>query len=201
MKPVLTPMRSRALAILLLLVACALLGLALYLPVRGAHLHYDTAIEENLDRMARYLRIAAQKKQVETDIAAIKGKDARRHYLKAASPALAAAEVQQLAQAIIDANALKVESTQIAPHKDEQGRRKVTINYRLRGQLPALQKMLYELEMLIPYVFIDNLVFRSSVVRAFRPVPGVEPEVLVQFDLYGFALVNKPGGLGAAAKP
>lgn len=200
MKTTLTPARGRALAILLLLAACVLVALAVYLPVRWAHQRYDGAIEERMDHLARYLRIAAQKKQVEADIAAIKGKDARRHYLKASAPALAAAEIQQMAQAIIDTNAIKVESTQIAPHKDEQGRRKVAINYRLRGQLPAVQKLLYELETLTPSVFIENLALRSSVVRAFHPVPGVEPEVSIQFNLYGFALVNKPSASASGGK-
>lgn len=192
MKLTLTPVQSRVLAIVLLLALLALLAVLVYVPWQRAHLHYDTAIEDRLDRTSRYLRVAAQRKNVEANIAFIAKRDADRYYLKASSPALAAAEVQQMAQAIIEANELKVESTQIATHKDDGPRRKVAVNFQLRGPLPALQKALYELETALPYLYVDNLVVRSSVARAFKPVPGVEPDVLVQFELYAFTRLVKP---------
>ncbi|MGK2951265.1 MAG: type II secretion system protein GspM [Thiobacillus sp.] len=192
MKLTLTPMQSRVLAIALLLALLALLAVLVYVPWQRAHLHYDTAIEDQLDRASRYLRIAGQRQNIEANIAFIAKRDAGRYYLKASSPALAAAEVQQMAQAIVEANELKVESTQIATHKDDGPRRKVAVNFQLRGQLPALQKALYELETTLPYLYVDNLVIRASVVRMFKPVPGVDPDVLVQFDLYAFTRVVKP---------
>ena len=192
MKLTLTPMQSRALAVALLLALLALLAVLVYVPWQRAHLHYDTAIEDRLDRTSRYLRVAGQRKNVEANIASIAKRDAGRYYLKASSPALAAAEVQQMAQAIIEANELKVESTQIATHKDDGPRRKVAVDFQLRGKLPALQKALYELETALPYLYVDNLVIRSSVARVFLPVPGVEPDVLVQFELYAFARLAKP---------
>jgi general secretion pathway protein M len=192
MKLTLTPVQSRVLAVALLLSLLSLLAVLVYVPWQRAHRHYDTAIEDQLDRTSRYLRIAAQRKHVEANIARIQKKDASRYYLKASAPALAAAEVQQTAQTIIDANKLKVESTQIAEHKDDGPRRKVAVNFQLRGPLPAVQKALYELETALPYLYVDNLVVRSSVARMFRPVPGVEPDVLVQFELYAYARVAKP---------
>lgn len=188
----LTPVQGRMLAIALLLALLAALAVLVYLPWQRAHLHYDAAIEDQLDRTRRYLRIAAQRQNVEANIAQIEKKNAGRYYLKASAPALAAAEVQQMAQTIIDANELKVESTQIAAHKDDGGRRKIAVNFQLRGPLPAVQKALYELETALPYLYVDNLVVRSSVARVFRPVPGVEPDVPVQFELYAYARVAKP---------
>jgi len=192
MKLTLTPMQSRVLAIALLLGVLALLVVLVYVPWQRLHRHYDTAIEDQLDRSSRYLRIAAQRQNVEANIVLIKKRDARRYYLKASAPALAAAEVQQMAQAIIEANELKVESTQIAAHKDDGPRRKVAVNFQLRGQLPAVQKALYELETALPYMYVDNLAMRSSLARRGVPVPGVEPDIMVQFDLYAFAQVAKP---------
>jgi len=192
MKLTLTPMQSRVLAIALLLGVLALLVVLVYVPWQRLHRHYDTAIEDQLDRSSRYLRIAAQRQNVEANIVLIKKRDARRYYLKASAPALAAAEVQQMAQTIIEANELKVDSTQIAAHKDDGPRRKVVVNFQLRGQLPAVQKALYELETALPYMYVDNLVMRSSLARRGVPVPGVEPDIMVQFDLYAFAQVAKP---------
>ncbi|MDP1644142.1 MAG: type II secretion system protein GspM [Thiobacillus sp.] len=192
MKLTLTPMQSRVLAIALLLAVLVFLVVLVYLPWQQAHRHYDTAIEDRLDRTARYLRIAAQRENIKANIALIRQRNASRHYLRASAPALAAAEVQQMAQAIIEANALQVESTQIAAHKDDGLRRKIAVNFRLRGPLPAVQKTLHELETTLPYLYVDNLVVRSSVGRAFTPTPGVQPDVLVQFDLYAFARVASP---------
>lgn len=192
MKRTLTPMQSRLLAIALLLGVIALLAVSVYVPWRQAHQHYDAAIEEKLDRTARYLRIAAQKANVEANIEAVRKQRAERYYLTASAPALAAAEIQQMALAIVEANQVKVESTQIAAHKDEDARRKVTVNFRLRGPLPAMQKTLYELETAAPYLYVDNLVFLSTITRVFRPTPGVEPDVQAQFDLYAFARIGEP---------
>lgn len=192
MKLTLTPVQSRVLAIVLLLAVFAALAVLVYVPWQRAHIHYDTAVEDQLDRTSRYLRIAAQRKNVEANIAQIQKQNADRYYLKASAPALAAAEVQQMAQTIIEANELKVESTQIPAHKDDGARRKIAVNFQLRGPLPAVQKTLYELETALPYLYVDNLVVRSSVARVFTPVPGVEPDVLVQFELYAYTRVAKP---------
>lgn len=196
----LTPMHHRLLALLLLGAVIALLVAAVYFPLQRAHQHYDEAIDEFQDRTARYLRIAAQKPLIEQNIDELKRRNASRFYLKASAPALAAAELQQMAQAVLDSHELKVESTQIVAHKDELPRRKITVNFRLRGRLEPIQQALFELETTMPYLFLDNVAIRSTTVRNFRPTPGVEPEVLLQFDLYGYALVSKPAAKDVAAK-
>lgn len=189
MRRPLTPGQSRALALVLLFAVLAGIAALIYLPWQAAHRRYDEAIADRLDRTARYLRIAAQRGDVEKNIALIKKRNAGRFYLKASAPALAASEIQQTAQAIVEANELKVESTQFASHKDEGTHRKVTVNFRLRGTLAAVQKTLYELETAMPYLYVDNLTVRSAAARSFKAAPGVEPDMLVQFDLYAFARV------------
>jgi general secretion pathway protein M len=193
MKLTLTPLQSRVLAIALLLAVLATLAVLIYVPWKQAHLYYDAAIEDRLDRTSRYLRIAAQRKNIEANIALITKRNAGRFYLKASSPSLAAAEVQQMAQAIVETNGLAVESTQFSSHKDDGARRKVTVSFRLHGQLAAVQKALYELETAFPYLYVDNLLIRSSARRSAKPSEGVEPDVAVQFDLYAFARIAKPG--------
>ena len=58
------------------------------------------------------------KKGLEEGIAQIRNQDARRSYLKNSGAALAAAELQQMGQSAIESHNLKVESTQVVPHKD-----------------------------------------------------------------------------------
>lgn len=196
MKMTLTPLQSRALAIAILITVTAIIVLMVYLPIQRAHDHYDSAIEDMLERVARYERIAAQRPAVEANIAQIKKADSRRHYLKSSAPALASAEIQQIAQTIMEANGLTLESTQIGVHRDEGMRRRVTVSFQLRGPLSSVQQTLYQIETTTPYLFVDRLLLRSAVGRDFRPVPGAEPDVLVQFDLYAFALVPQPAMVG-----
>ncbi len=177
MKLTITPVQSRVLAIALLFAVLAVLAVLVYVPWKQAHLFYDAAIADRLDRTSRYLRVAAQRKNIESNIALIEKRNAPRFYLKASSPALAAAEVQQMAQAIVETNGLTVESTQFSSHKDDGAQRKVTVSFRLRGPLPAVQKALYELETALPYLYVDNLVIRSNVgetpsrPRVSNPIP------------------------------
>lgn len=192
MKRPLTPTESRLLAVALLVAVLATAGFAVYLPWKRAHAHYDAAIEDTLDHLARYRRIAAQRASIEANIAALRKRNAGRFYLTASAPALAASEIQQKAQAIVEANALKVESTQIGTHKDEGWRRRVTVNFRLTGPWPAVHKALYEIESTVPYLYLENLSILSGVTRAFRHMPGVEPDIQVQFDVYAYARLPAP---------
>jgi hypothetical protein len=52
----------------------------------------------------------------------------------------------------------------------------------------ALRKILHAIENYTPYLFVDNLLVRSQVPGNFKPGPGAEPEMFVQFDVYGYAL-------------
>lgn len=192
MKIEVTPWQSRILAAVLLFAALLAAGVMIYLPYRHAHQRYEAHIDELLEHIGRYRGIASTRPVIEANIARLKKLDPGRFYLKASAPALAAAEVQQMAMNAIEPNQLQVESTQIAAHKDDGTRRKVTVNFRLRGPLPAVHKALYQLETAAPYLFLDNLVIRSAVTRNYRPVAGVEPDVPVQFDLSGYARIVKP---------
>ncbi len=191
----LTPLQARIMAGMLLLLLLAAIGTAIFLTKQRWTQHYDEVIANALDHLTRYQRIIAMRKDLESALAAVKAKDARRFYLKNSGPALAAAEVQQRAQGIIDANGLKVDSTQIPPPVDEDGHRKITVNLRLRGKLPDLQKMLYALETKLPWLYVNNLTLRTSVGPVFRAIPGLEPDIYAQFDLYGYALIPQPKGL------
>lgn len=185
------PMESRLLALALLVAVVAGVAYALIEVERRAHAHFDEQIAQRLDQIARYNRVAATRGGYEKNIAAVKARDADRFYLKASAPALAAADIQQVVQTVLEANGLRTESMQISPHKDEDGRRQITVNLRLRGKLQGVQNMLYALEATQPYLFVDNLNIQSTVRFNFVPTPGVEPEVMAQMDLSGYALLKK----------
>ncbi len=184
------PAASRALALFLLLALVAALLLLAWMPLRAQHDEYDAAIAERVKRLEVLQRIAATRPALEAAIAGVKKQDTARYYLRNSSPALAAAELQEIAQGIIDANAMKSGSIQIAPHQDEVGRRKIMVRLQLRGTPEAMQKTLYALETRVPYLFIDGFSMRSTVnSRRWAPTPLVEPEVQVQFELSAYAQI------------
>lgn len=187
----LKPLESRWLAVLLLVAVVAALVFMVARVERQQHEKYDAAIADRLDQIARYGRVAASRGDYEKAIATVKGLGGEKFYLKSSSPALAAADIQQIVQTLVEAHGMRQESVQIAPHKDEDGRRQITVNLRLRGKLSGLQHVLYSLETTQPYLFVDNLSIQSTVRMNYVPVPDVEPEVTAQFDLSGYAMVQK----------
>ena len=90
-----------ALAILVLLLAIAVAAVAI--PVWLLNRHYDDALEDATSRAVRYSNIVGTRDALKQQAAQVKALEANRHFLKSASPALAAAELQAQAQAIFDA--------------------------------------------------------------------------------------------------
>lgn len=120
-------------------------------------------------------------KSVET----LKARDTKKYFLKGTTAALAGAELQDLARGLIEANNGKLLSSQLLPHKDENGYRQVNATITMMANIQNLRQFLYALETRDPYLFVDNLTVRSQVPSNFKPQPGIEPELFVQFDVAG----------------
>ncbi|RPJ37719.1 MAG: hypothetical protein EHM21_17850 [Chloroflexi bacterium] len=185
----LTPLQSKSLALALLVLVFVLFALALAMPVMLAHRHYDASIEQLTDRMERYHRIIAMAPGLKAGLEQVKVRDGQKFYLKNVTPALAAAEIQEIVKTVIGAQSGKLTSIQIIPHKDDGGYRQIAVNLQFSGTIVSIQKILYALETQRPYLFVDNLSIRSRLMSNYRAAPGVEPEYFVQFDLIGYALI------------
>lgn len=188
----LTPKQSRMLALSLLLVLVALIIAMVGMPVFWLHRHYDQAIEQQVDLLARYSRIGATAPALAKQLEELKAKNARRFFLKSTVPALAASEVQEMAKSVVESNGGKITSMQIPEHKDDGNYRKVTVNIQISARISAAQKIFYALETQHPYLILDNVSIRSTVRQVPRGanLPGPEPEFLVQFELAGFAVLG-----------
>jgi len=188
----LSPRQSRVLALAILVVMVALLVLVLGGPVFWAHHHYNSAIEQQTDLLARYQRIGAMRPDLVKQIDAVNAKVARKSFLKNTVPALAASEMQEIAKGVIESNGGKISSIQIPEHKDDGLYRKITVNVQMSGSIGVIQKIFYLFETQQPYFFLDNVSVRPLAGRMFRvvPVPGAEPEYVVQFDLYAYSILE-----------
>jgi general secretion pathway protein M len=153
---------------------------------------YDAAVEDAATRLERYSRVVGMRDGLQKKGAEVAGLEANHHFLKSASPALAAAELQEQATIILDQNGGKLNSIQILPHKDDGAYRQVSVNLQLTAPLSAIKSMLYALESVRPYLFVDNFAIRAPFNLAARNDTSTEPDLIVQFDLTGYALKGAP---------
>ena len=184
----LQPRQSRTLAVALLVIA-VLLGLALLLaPIFLLHHHYDAAIETLQDRLATYVRVAAQAPEYRKSLAALQAANGRRFYLTNTAPNLASAELQDLVRAAIENNGGRISTIQTAQPRDDGRFRQIGVNVQMFATTPNLQKILYALETQTPYAVVENITIRPlNAFRGFKPAPGSEPELSVLLDVTGFA--------------
>lgn len=182
-----TPRQSRMLALLLLLAVLAAAVAAIAIPAMQLHAHYQSAIDQRVDRLSREQRIISMAPALQKQMVQLQQLNPARFYLRNNNPVLAAAEIQENAKHLIDANGGKLLSMNILPPKDEGQLTRVGVNVQLTAGLDGVEKLFYGLETATPYLFINNLSIRT--INAYTPPNGTAPplQLQVQFDLSGFA--------------
>lgn len=181
---------GRALALGLLLLAVFVAAAALAVPLYLVNRHYDEQLELLGDRYQRYQRVVASREELSARAAELRDLNARRFYLKNASPALAAGEIQEMGKAFVEASGARLISMQIQQPKDEGRYRRIGVTAMVMGNVAAIQGVLRAIESNEPYLFIDNLR-----VRSLHGVPAMgdtvaEGDLSVQFDVIAYSIVN-----------
>ncbi len=174
----LTPAQSRLAALLLLVVALAAAVAAVVVPACMLHRHYDKALEDGRDQLARYRRLQAQRPAIDAALAEVHARDVTRQYLKAGTQTLAAAELQTLVTQLIEANGGRTQSSQVQPaDKDSKASEpiKATITAQVAASPAALLAILHTLEGHMPYLFVDQLTVRATQIRRARTAPAGAP--------------------------
>jgi len=184
----LSPDKSRQLALAILAGVIVLAVAAIAVPTWLAHRHYDRALEEGAELLQRYKRIAATRPDVARSLEAMRLRESRRFFLRPGAAALSAAEEQEVLRGVIEGNGARLITMQVPPSKEEGRYRQVAVNVQITANINALRRILHTIESATPYLFVDNLMVRSQVPSTFKPAPGAEPEMFVQFDVYGYSL-------------
>jgi len=185
----LTPPQARALAILVLVAAVALVLAILLAPVLMLHKHYDDAIETWSTRLSTYRRVAAQAPALRSALDAMRTKDARRFYLKNTAPNLAGAELQELVKSTIEQAGGRITTSQSPAPREDGSFRQIVANVQFFATTPNLQRILHALETKEPLLVVDNITIRpTNAFRGFKPAVGQEPEVNVQLDVSAWAM-------------
>lgn len=184
----LTSQQSKAVALAILAFVFISILSAIALPLWLLSKRYDVAIEDAAVRLDRYSRIIGMRDGLRNKAIEVKALEATHHFLKSASPALAAAELQERAKAILDENGGKLDSIQILPHKDDGMYRQVSVFLRLSAPLSSVKAMLHAIESARPYLFIDNFSIRVTNFSTARNDSAADSDLTVQFELTGYAL-------------
>jgi len=184
----LTPNQNKAAALTILGLVVAMLVGAIALPLWLLNRHYDAALEDAIVRLERYSKIVGMRDGLQKKAIQVKQLEANHHFLKSASPSLVAAELQEQARTIIDESGGKLSSMNPLPHKDDGPYRQVSVALQLNAPLSAIKAMLYALESAHPYLFIDNFSIRPPFNVGARTEFATEPDLVVQFNLTGYAM-------------
>jgi len=181
--------QKRGLAIGLAILVCLLALATVVGPVWWLHDRYDRALDDFGSQLSRHLRVVSSKEAIEARLVALKAEQQSRSFLKSPNPTNAATEIQDAVRSAIESNGARFVAVQIPPHKDEGRYRQVTINVQLSANGPSLRRVLHAIESGQPRLLVENFSVRQTVGAGYRPVPGVEPDMFVQLDVVGFALV------------
>ncbi len=183
------PDQNRRLALGLLVAVVVLVVATIAIPAWWVtNRYYGVKLDETQGLLDRYQRIASMRPTVARDIEVMRAHDPRKFFLRSGAAALSAAEAQEAVRAIVEANGGRLITMQ-APNTRVEGRyRQVTVNVQLTASVIALRKILNAIETRTPFLFVDNLMVRSQVPSNFKPGPGAEPEMFVQFDVSGYSL-------------
>lgn len=185
------PQRSRQFAVGLLVVVVVAVVAAIAVPEWLLHRHYDVAIGDSLDKLDRFRRIAGTRPQLTRQLDAMASRDPRKFFLRSGATALSAAEAQESIRALVEQSGGRLITMGAPSAREEGGRyRQVSINVQLTANIFALRKILNTIESNTPYLFVDNLTVRTQVPAGFKPAPGDEHEMFVQFDISGYALTG-----------
>jgi len=182
-----TPRANRAAALALLVFVVLAVIAALAVPAYLAHEHYDASNAKMSRLLGAYATLNQSRPRLLRSVEMLRAKDSKKFYLKGATPALASAELQDIAKSSIENNGGRILSTQAMANKDDGGYRQITATIQMSMTNQNLRRVLYALETREPYLFVDGLIVRAQVPPGFKPAPGVEPDLFVQFEVAGYS--------------
>lgn len=182
-----TPRTNQTAALALLAVVVIALIATIAVPVYLVHEHYDFQHAKMSRQLNAYAALNQTRPKLLRSVEVLRAKDTKRFYLKGTTPALAAAELQDIAKSIIEGNGGRTLSTQAIANKEENGYRQIASKLQMSVNIQNLRKVLYALETKEPYLFVDGLIIRSQVSPGSKPAPGLEPDLYVEFDVVGYS--------------
>lgn len=185
----------RALALVLVLAALASAYVVIVLPVFEVHRRLDASIARAGAELERYRATGRDRASYARALDEHRRADrARAHYLSGRNAALAAAHLQGLVKRAVEEGRGEMLSMQVLPSPGGEASREVAVRARVRGDVPALQRMLHALEGGAPILVVDNLSIDAALSGARQRVgarPGAPP-IMMTFEVTGLTRERVP---------
>ncbi len=191
-----TPRSNRLAALVLFALTALLLAAMVTIPAWWLYQREHTSELRMVRQLESYTALNQLRPKLLQAAELLKAKDTKKYFLKGATPALMGADLQDVVKGIIETNNGRVLSSQLLAHKDDNGYRVINGNIQMTANIQNLRQVLYALESREPYLFIENLIIRAQVPSGFKPQPGFEPDMFVQFDVSGLAPIASEQNTG-----
>ncbi len=178
--------QQRFLAIAILAAVVTAILLATAGPIWVANNSRQATLGQAYERLQRYQHIAARDAELLPQYEALlrRQREAGNH-LRSETSALAGAELQRIVKTVTGSNQAQIMSTQLLPASEQDGFLRVALKVRLRGELPAILRSLYDLETNDVYMFVDDLALRDNT-GGRRTIPGQAPPMDAEFELVAY---------------
>jgi general secretion pathway protein M len=185
----LSPQSSKAVAILLLLLALATVYAVLIEPVIGAWSALRGERVQLSERLARYNQKAADRPRMEEALKRLSTQvqGNARAYVQGATSALAAATLQDYVKQAIESSGGRLVSAQSQESKRGEDARRISITVQLTGNMDTVQQTLHTLESGEPRLWIDNLtITRKNTLVFGGKEKKTDQQVDARFEVYGY---------------
>lgn len=183
-------LKDRAAAVALLLLVVGLVTVLVVRPIWSRYASNRDLIADLEHRVARFESIATRQDSLEQQLASVKQNiNLDELTLQADSATLAAADLQERVKAAVQAAGGSLTSTQILEHEKVTTFDRVSVNVRMTGTTPAVQKSLYALESARPILTIDDLLVvtrRTTLRLGNRRTAQPQDWLDVRFRVSGF---------------
>lgn len=183
-------LKDRAAAVALLLLVVGLVTVLVVRPIWSRYASNRDLIADLEHRVARFESIATRQDSLEQQLASVKQNiNLDELTLQANSATLAAADLQERVKAAVQAAGGSLTSTQILEHEKVTTFDRVSVNVRMTGTTPAVQKSLYALESARPILTIDDLLVvtrRTTLRLGNRRTAQPQDWLDVRFRVSGF---------------
>jgi general secretion pathway protein M len=179
---------SRLAAVVLLIALFAVLYGTVVRPINSAFQSRDQEIQQSLDLLQRFqgedfdtASLEQRRERLKREAQVGSG------LLRGATPAIAAAALQQFIGTAVQAERGTLRSVQILPPADRDGFRRVALRAQVDLTSTALRNLLYRIETSRPFLFVNNLDVRPGQQIARTNQGENDPVLAVRFDFYGIA--------------
>jgi len=183
---------SRLTAVLLFVIAVVLVYLLGFHWFILRHMEYHEEISDLSAQLSRFQRVAAQRKQVESQLQTLQGRRSESNlFLEEADFNEAAAAMSERLNQMITTQAegsCQIVSRQPVKARVVERFEKVTVNVRMRCQAADLMRVLYSLETGVPMIIVDELTIIKprSRRRVNNQTPSAAEPLDIRFNMSGY---------------